>query len=138
MFKLSVWDTGLGLAIDVDIDPNDNLDENESMGTFGEEINDPVEKQKRSEALKRREDNVKRINREFIEGERSFFEELNPYSDLPMDEFVKEQTGLLEENYSRGLIPMNITDEESERFLINSATAEEVLLLLSVLWRMDT
>jgi len=119
VFKLSVWDTGHGLAIDVDLDPNDNLDEDEFMGTFGEEINDPVEKQKRSEALKRHEDNVKRVNREFIEGKRSFVEKINPYSDLPMDEFVKEKTGLLEENYGnygRGLIPMNKTDEESERY----------------------
>merc|ERR1719318_2339836 len=33
-----------------------------------------------------------------------------------MDEFDKQRTGLRDEEYSRGLFPLNETDEESERY----------------------
>ena len=71
------------LAIDPDLDPNDNLDEDQFMAVFGEENDDPVEKERRSEALRKKEDIVKRINRKFINGEVGFYERINPNSDLP-------------------------------------------------------
>ena len=102
---------------DIDLDPLDNLDEDDFLAKFGREVEDPGEKDKRSKALKRNEKNVKKTNQEFIDGKKGFFENINTYSDLPKDEFDKEKTGLLKEpHYSRGVFPLNETDEESERY----------------------
>jgi len=108
-----------GLAIDEDLDPNDNLDEDEFLSEFGEVIEDPAEIEKRAKALKKHEEEVKRINREYIEGKSQFFEKINPYSDLPDDEFRKERTGvIITPQYSRGVLIANLSevDEESERY----------------------
>ena len=89
------------------------------MSEFGEVVDDPVEKEKRSEALKTHEDNVKRINGEYLKGKVRFFEKINPYSDLPDDEFRKERTGvIIRPQYSRGVLIANLSDvdEESERY----------------------
>ena len=107
------------LAIDPDLDPNDNLDEDQFMAVFGEEIDDPVEKERRSDALRKNEDIVKRINRKFINGEVGFYERINPNSDIPDDEFLRQRTGaIFRPGYSRGVLIANESeiDEESERY----------------------
>ena len=109
----------IGVYSDEDIDPNDNLDEDEFLSEFGEVVDDPVEKEKRSEALKIHDDHIKRINRAYLEGKVRFFEKINPYSDLPDDEFRKGRTGvIIRPQYSRGVLIANLSDvdEESERY----------------------
>jgi len=116
---LILWFSTCSTGFDPDLDPNDNLDEDQFMGVFGEIIYDPVEKERRSEALQKNEDDVKRINREFINGEVGFYEKINPYSDLPEDEFQKQRLGVtFRPEYSRGLLIANESeiDEESERY----------------------
>ena len=71
--------------------------------------------------MKENEELVKEINKEYLAGNDSYYEKINPLSDLPNDEFEKQKTGLklYEEDrkeYSRGLIREKFTDSESEAY----------------------
>merc|ERR1712243_351707 len=56
-------------------------------------ITDPEELAKREEALKEAEAMIEEENEEFQEGKKTWFDELNEFSDLPQDEFEKHKTG---------------------------------------------
>ena len=84
-----------------DLDPDDNLDEDQFESQFGlDPVTDPKEKAKRKEALKEAEAEVKKENEKYLNGKADWFEEINEFSDLPKDEFEKEKTGDVE-TYAR-------------------------------------
>ena len=122
ILTFSTWSSRTGAKADLaepELDPNVSLDEDAFLAKFNEVVNDPVEKEKRSKALKKNENNIRRVNRDFINGKSGFYEKINSFSDLPEDEFRKERTGLLEKpKYGRGLLISNTTksDPESERY----------------------
>ena len=85
---------------------NTYLDEDDFESEFGlEHIDDPHEKEKRSEALKENEEIVRRQNVAYANGEKTWYDKMNEFDDLTKDEFVKEKTGLHTE-YGRGLLLM--------------------------------
>ena len=75
-------------------DLNDmSLDEFEEH--FGlNKTTDPEEIAKREEALKESEAMVKEANEKYENGEQTWFDEINEFSDLPADEF-QSHTGLI-------------------------------------------
>merc|ERR1719266_2703362 len=85
-------------VVDVgDLDPEDNLDEDQFEEEFGlEKVTDPVEKAKRNAALKEAEDEVKKENKKFLNGEADWFEDINEFSDLPEAEVKKENKKFLD------------------------------------------
>jgi len=75
------------------------------------------------EALEEAQEEIEEVNEKYVNGEISWFDALNPWSDLPKEEFEKQKTGNLEppeeEKYSRGnLEPTGADriDEASERY----------------------
>lgn len=93
-------------APSADLDPEDN----DSLETFEEhfnepEITDPVEKARREAALKEAEAIVKKENEKFEEGQKTWFDAINEFSDLPSDEFESEKTGDIKPpQFGRGLL----------------------------------
>ena len=91
---------------------------------FGlDDITDPEEKSKHEAALKEKEELVKEANEKYENGEQTWFDEINEFSDIPEDEFGSLHGGLLMNITDRSLgysmgwldIPMEY-DEASERF----------------------
>ena len=118
-----------GAAVDKDVldalgdgmDAFDTLNEEEFEKDFGiEPAEDPEEEAKRAEALDKNEEDVKKANEKFMEGEQTWWEAINEFANLPEDEFEANHTGLFKNatEYARGLlrIPVPI-DEASERYL---------------------
>merc|ERR1719245_120791 len=103
-----------------EIDTDDELSFDDFEKQFGEDaITDPKEKAKRQKALKDAEKEVKKENKEFMEGKKEWFERIDKYSDLPKDEFEAERTGSkIKPGYARGLIDPEVkpVDEASERY----------------------
>ena len=107
-----------------EMDADDNLNEDEFEEEFGEPaITDPEEHKRREEALEKAEEQVKEENKEFMEGKKSWFEEINKFSDLPEDEFIKDETGDImpvvdKVTFARGLIEpkIKLVDRESEAY----------------------
>merc|ERR1719245_1670816 len=103
-----------------EIDTDDELSFDDFEKQFGEDtITDPKEKAKRQKALKDAEKEVKKENKEFMEGKKEWFERIDKYSDLPEDEFEAERTGSkIKPGYARGLIDPEVkpVDEASERY----------------------
>merc|ERR1712209_387512 len=76
-----------GVEINVDdIDPEDNVDEDQFVKDFDlPEVTDPEEKARRQAALK--------ANEAYSRGEKTWFDVVNEFADLPEDEFEAEKTG---------------------------------------------
>merc|ERR1719500_962310 len=103
------------------VDTLEDLDIEDFEDYFGlEHVTDPEEKEKREEALKENEELVKEANEAYNNGDQSWFDEVNEYSDLPIDEFLANHTGLLmnvTERFATGLLPIKMPyDEVSERY----------------------
>ena len=101
-----------------DLDANDNLTEEEFEEVFGlDPVTDEEEKARREAALEAVEKEVKEENEKYLNGEAEWWEEINEWSDLPMEEFQAQKTGE-KEMYGRGLVEPDIApvDEESERY----------------------
>ena len=82
------------------------------------DLQDPEEYKARDEALRESEEEIKKTNDAYKKGEKTWFDKVNEFSDLPQEEFEKEKTGadIIE---GRGLLkplPNEIYDEESERY----------------------
>jgi len=118
-----------GAAVDKDVldalgdgmDAFDNLDEDEFEKDFGiEPAEDPEEEARRAEALEKNEEDVKKANEKFMEGEQTWYEKVNEFANLPEDEFEASHTGLFKNStvYARGLLRIPVpVDEASERYL---------------------
>ena len=114
-------------------DPTNDLTEDDFLSQFGlPKLKNPKIKAQRAMALKQHEDIIKRQNRQYENGVKSWWDKLNDFADIPDDEAVKEKTGLKvkrqrrskqrkskrkrKRNYGRGLIPHNFTDDRSEKY----------------------
>merc|ERR1711955_17884 len=74
-----------------------DMDEAEFEDFFHlDHVTDPDEFEKRQNALKASEEEIKQVNQDFAEGKKSWFDHLNDFSNLPKNEFIKQKTGLIE------------------------------------------
>jgi len=110
-------------AAKLDLDPLDNLNEEQFEEEFHlEPVEDPEEKLRREEALVENENLIKETNQEYLNGEISWWDEVNEFADLPEDEFDSEKTGAVipaERSFARGLLePLEEerVDLRSERY----------------------
>ena len=92
-----------------DIDPEVNVDEDQFVKDFNlPEVTDPDEKARRQAALKANEALIKEENEAYSRGEKTWFDAVNKFADLPEDEFELEKTGLktppASRTYGRGLL----------------------------------
>ena len=89
-----------------EIDPEDNVDEDQFEIDFNlPKVTDPEEKARRQAALKANEALIKEENEAYSKGERTWFDAVNEFADLPEDEFEAEKTGdLAPPAYGRGLL----------------------------------
>ena len=72
------------LAAKIDLDGNDNLNEEEFEDYFHlPEVTDLEEKLKREEALVKNENLIKETNEEYLNGEITWWDDVNEFSDLP-------------------------------------------------------
>ena len=71
-------------AAKLDLDPLDNLNEEEFEEEFHlDPVEDPEEKLRREEALVENENLIKETNQEYLNGEISWWDEVNEFADLP-------------------------------------------------------
>jgi len=116
-----------------DLEPLDDIDEKEFEEYFHlDPVDDPEEFKRRNDALKANEAIIKETNKEYEAGEKTWFDGLNDFADLPEDEFLAEKTGVNDIESGRGLLPPSadeMEDEASERyfdtFRFNRATVPE-------------
>ena len=104
-----------------DLEPLDDIDEAEFEEYFHlDPVEDPEELKKRNEALKKNEEEIKKTNEAYKKGEKTWYDGLNEFDDLPADEFIKEKTGVISNTtYGRGLLEPSDEEkvhEESERY----------------------
>ena len=78
------------LTAKIDLDGNDNLNEEEFEDYFHlPEVTDLGEKLKREEALVKNENLIKETNEEYLNGEITWWDDVNEFSDLPeVDNFI--------------------------------------------------
>ena len=104
-----------------DLDPLDEINEDEFEDYFGvAKPDDPEEYKRRQDALKEHEQDIHKINEEYAAGEVGWFDAVNEYSDLPDDEFVALHAGaIVNITEGRGLLnpfPSEVVDPESEAY----------------------
>ena len=89
-----------------EIDPEDNVDEDQFEIDFNlPKVTDPEEKARRQAALKANEALIKEENEAYSKGERTWFDAVNEFADLPEDEFEAEKTGdVVPPAFGRGLL----------------------------------
>jgi len=122
---LALLATVLGAPAEVepvvaDLDPEDN----DSIEQFEEhfhlpKITDPEELARRAAALAEAEAMVKEENAQFLAGNKTWFDAINEFSDLPKDEFELEKAGETRPTYARGLLEptgAERVDAASERY----------------------
>merc|ERR1711953_1386117 len=74
-----------------------DLTEDEFRKVFGlPQVDDLEEKGKRAETLKKHQQVILENNKAYLAGERTWFEGINEFSDIPDDEFIATHTGLIE------------------------------------------
>merc|ERR1719219_2350624 len=104
------------------MNPFGSLDEDEFLEQFHKPpVDDPEEKEKRAEALKKHEQEVLENNEAYLAGNQTWFDEINEYSDLDDDEFESNHTGMMTNmtasRFATGMFDVPIPyDQESERF----------------------
>jgi len=73
-----------------------DMDEAEFEEFFGlDPITDKDEFERRQNALKASEEEIKQINKEYEEGKNSWYDDLNDFSNLPKKDFLEQKTGLV-------------------------------------------
>ena len=101
-----------------ELEPLDKIDEKEFEEFYHLAPVDSAEYERRNEALKENEEEIRKINEEYAAGEITWFDALNEFSDLPEDEFKHERTGSLDgSHFGRGLLepsPEYRVDNKSE------------------------
>jgi C1A family cysteine protease len=105
----------------IDLDPEDDLDEDAFEEYFHlDQVTDPEEHEKRDEALKENEALINGTNQMFMNGQITWWDQVNEFANLPEDEFELEKTGAVDGSmYARGLIEPTEeerVDERSERY----------------------
>merc|ERR1712042_418054 len=103
-----------------------HLTEEEFEEKFNVKINDPEERKREAKILAEVEDEISENNAKFEKGESTYQEELNQYSNLPMDVFEKHREGAkMPEDEGRGLgllVPPEYIKNEPE----NAARMNEI------------
>jgi len=96
----------LVFSASIDLDPEDDLDEDAFEEYFHlDPVMDPEEHLRREEALKKNEAIIKEENEKFLNGERTWWDAVNEFADLPEDEFEQAKTGATGgTEYGRGLL----------------------------------
>merc|ERR1712088_409914 len=112
-----------------EIDPEDNVDEDQFEIDFNlPKVTDPEEKARRQAALKANEALIKEENEAYSKGERTWFDAVNEFADLPEDEFEAEKTGDVKPaEFGRGLLEPTGADRvdfASEQYFANIAAIE--------------
>jgi len=102
-------------------EPLDEVDEKNFEELFREpNSGNATEEKRRADALKVVETEIHEINEEYEAGKVSWFDRLNPLSDMPEDEFLSQKTGSVDaDGYARGLLEPpedEKVDEKSERY----------------------
>ena len=106
-FLLSLSTVHCWAKANIELDDQDNDTEDQFLENFHlPEITDPAEKAKRAAALQEAEDLVKAENQGALDGNNTWTDALNEFSDLPEEEFEEQKAGLVEstEEFGRGLI----------------------------------
>ena len=81
-----------------DINQYLDLTEDEFLEVFNlPPVADPEEKLKRAETLKQHQQAVLEHNQAYLAGERTWYEGINEFSDIPDEEFIASHTGLIED-----------------------------------------
>merc|ERR1712154_346734 len=88
----------------IDMGPEDNLDEDAFEEYFHLPlVTNPEEHERREEALKENEAVIKENNEKYMEGLVSWWDQVNEFADLPLDEFEQQKTGATNgSSYGRG------------------------------------
>ena len=74
-------------------DAENDLEEDDFLSQFGlPDIKSYKTKMERSTALKEHEKIIQRVNSQFVNGKKSWWDRLNSFADLPYDEVVKDET----------------------------------------------
>jgi len=106
-----------------EIDDYENINEEEFEALFDlTPADDPEEEARRAEALKQNEALIKEENKLYSEGNRTWFDAVNEFSNLPADEFEAEKTGDAPPAFARGLIEptgLDRVDFASEQYFAN-------------------
>ena len=88
-----------------DLDPMDDIDEKEFEEYFHlDPVDDKKELKRRNKALKANEAIIKETNKAYQAGEKTWFDRVNDFADLPDDEFLAEKTGAHDIESGRGLL----------------------------------
>merc|ERR1712212_1079676 len=135
ILQLTIWAVlcQLGYMMNgLDIDPNDELDDDQFRAKFGlRRIRSRSLKAKRQRALKQHEADIKKANVAYAQGRQTWYERVNDFSDLTDDEVSAAKTGMKKtkgakqgrrqgrrrgRGRGRGLIQHHHVDERSERF----------------------
>merc|ERR1712241_1322611 len=89
---------------------NVDLTEDEFLEEFHlPPVDDPEEMARRAEALHQHQQEVLETNEAYIAGDKTWYDAINEFSDIPDDEFIRTHTGLTDNDH----IP---DDERSEKF----------------------
>ena len=103
-----------------DLDPMDDIDEKEFEEYFHlDPVDDQKELKRRNKALKANEAIIKETNKAYQAGEKTWFDRVNDFADLPDDEFLAEKTGAQDIESGRGLLEPSAEqsfDKESENY----------------------
>jgi len=103
-----------------DLDPMDDIDEKEFEEYFHlDPVDDKKELKRRNKALKANEAIIKETNKAYQAGEKTWFDRVNDFADLPDDEFLAEKTGAHDIESGRGLLEPSAEqsfDKESENY----------------------
>merc|ERR1711887_21543 len=129
ILQLAIWAVlcQLGYMMNgLDIDPNDELDDDQFRAKFGlRRIRSRSLKAKRQRALKQHEADIKKANIAYAQGRQTHYERVNDFADLTDDEVTAAKTGMKKtkgarqgrrRGRGRGLIQHHHIDDRSERF----------------------
>merc|ERR1712212_1007826 len=98
ILQLTIWAVlcQLGYTMNgLDIDPNDELDDDQFRAKFGlRRIRSRSLKAKRQRALKQHEADIKKANVAYAQGRQTWYERVNDFSDLTDDEVSAAKTGM--------------------------------------------
>ena len=94
------------------LDPYGELTHDEFLEVFDlPPIDDPVEKERRNKTLKENQQKVLEHNMAWMARDEAWMAATNEFSDLPNEDFISSNTGLLDDSVLDAKI-----NEESERF----------------------
>ena len=108
---------GLSLALkkkttDVDLDLNLDISEDEFLEVFGlPPVDDAEQKLKRAQTLKQHQQEIIKNNKAYLAGERTWYEGINEFSDIPYDYLIATHTGLIEAPEQQSSVTQNVLGE---------------------------